>query len=182
MRVPYTFVRGIDTSSRAFQKADFVVRKAETNILNNLAAKKARLFTGSVNNFNPPSNGTHLKVLYSLFQTNMIFSEPIETPEELLKRTNVGPFLEYGRLSTESLNALQNYLRSELLSVAHQLNFLHGHYQASHNHLVAVIRSKLERAELEDGGGLAADDPVLKGLATPSKAGPSVNSEAGPSK
>jgi hypothetical protein len=47
----------VDTSSREYLKAHHYLRKAENNRAAELANKRPKLFTGSVNNFNPPSNG-----------------------------------------------------------------------------------------------------------------------------
>ncbi|THU90150.1 hypothetical protein K435DRAFT_802207 [Dendrothele bispora CBS 962.96] len=111
------------------------------------ARKKTRIFNGSVSNFNPPT------------------TEPIETPQELVQKTNVGVFMDYNRLPDESLNALQNYLRAELLSVAHQVHFLTSHYRSTYDHLVSVIQTKLGRTEIEGGTSTVSQDPALQGLA-----------------
>ena len=77
----------------------------------------------------------------------------------------MGVFLDYNRLPDESLNALQNYLRAELLSVAHQIHYLTSHYRATYDHLVSVIQTKLSRTELDSGASTVSQDPALQGLA-----------------
>ncbi|THU77478.1 hypothetical protein K435DRAFT_877782 [Dendrothele bispora CBS 962.96] len=127
--------------------ADYYLRKAEQAQQDEYARKKTRIFNGSVSNFNPPT------------------TEPIETPQELVQKTNVGVFMDYNRLPDESLNALQNYLRAELLSVAHQVHFLTSHYRSTYDHLVSVIQTKLGRTEIEGGTSTVSQDPALQGLA-----------------
>ena len=100
------------------------------------------------------------------FSLNLSYSvlEPLDTPEELVRKTAVGVFMDYNRLPDESLNALTNYLRAELLSVAHQIHYLSGHYKGTHQTLVAVIQAKLARAELDDSNA-RAEAPTVQELA-----------------
>jgi hypothetical protein len=103
---------------------------------------------------------------------------PLETPEALEACTNLGAFRDYDKLPDEALNAVQNFLRAECLSVAHQIHFLDSHYRGAYERLVRVITAKLARSDIEDIGR-ACDDPALVGLipAGP-KGGPAVTIEA----
>jgi hypothetical protein len=72
--------------------------------------------------------------------------------------------MDYERLSDESLNVLQNFYRSELLSVAHQIHFLSSHYRGTYDQLVSVICAQLGRMDIEDQARIT-DHPALRGLA-----------------
>ena len=52
----------------------------------------------------------------------------IEDLAELLHDASLLPFVKFENLPRESLNAVQNFLASEILSVRHQLRFFTQHH------------------------------------------------------
>lgn len=111
----------------------------------------------------------------TLFLTHIVTDQEkqinIESAAELLQDVNVLPFVDLAKLPTEVVNAVRNYLATEILSVRHQLHFLAQHHKSLYSSYEEAVRVGLERTKLDDGEQGTSTDPLALAEASASTSG-----------
>ncbi|KAL0578397.1 hypothetical protein V5O48_003588 [Marasmius crinis-equi] len=149
--IPYSAVPGMDTSSGPYLKALFILSKVASKLP---SFKKARIEV-------PMSNTAQESPNESV--------ERLVEAQQVARFTSLVPFLNMETLEANVLLFIANFLKTELATLAHAVQYYSGQYQYVHRQLEDANRHHLAKMRIGGDSEASEGGPTPMNQDAPSK-------------
>ncbi|KAF9257765.1 hypothetical protein L218DRAFT_1005805 [Marasmius fiardii PR-910] len=140
--IPYSAVPGMDIFSSQYLKAVFILSKAASKLP---SFKKARIEV-------PMSNTAQESPNESV--------ERLVEAQQVARFTSLVPFLNMESLEANALLSIANFLKTELATLAHAVQYYSGQYQYVHRQLEEANRHHLAKMKIVDESEAPEGSPM----------------------